>query len=109
MTALLALLLNPRVLGVLAVVAVLGFGWIHYSGLRADLAEARQELAAAKEQARQYKEGMAALEEAYAQLSASKQAAREAEAEVRTAPESDNGPVGPLLENLRKRRFGGQP
>ncbi len=109
MNALLALILNPRVLGVLAVLAAVGFGWLHYTGLRTELIETRQELANAREEARQYKEGMAALEEAYEQLSASKTAAREAEAAVRSAPDSDNGPVAPLLEDVRQRRFGGRP
>lgn len=101
-------LLNPRVLGVLAIVAVIGFGWLHYTGLRSDLAEAQHELASAREEARRYKEGMAVLEEAYEQLYASKAAAREAEAAVRSAPAADDGPVAPLLEDLRQRRFGGR-
>lgn len=119
-------LLDPRVLGALAVAGVVGLGWWHYTGLRDDLATARTELAAAKtameaavsiaeqnaqqlEKAEaQHRAALTAMEEAYTELIAATDAAREAEADVRSAPESEDGPVAPLLDDLRKNRFGGQ-
>jgi hypothetical protein len=47
MTALLGVLLHPRVLAKAGVLAVIWLGWSHYTGLRDDLAAARQGLATA--------------------------------------------------------------
>lgn len=125
MSALLAILLNPRVLLAIVVAGAITVGWLHYQGLVSDLETARQDLASARanleiaigvaehnaEAARQADEDrrrtVAELEAAQEQLAAATAASREAEAEVRTAPAERDGSVAPLLDDLRLKRFGG--
>jgi hypothetical protein len=112
---LLGLLLDPRIIGVVAFSLLLFAGWSHYTGLKSDLATARIETAAATSRAiaakklandnaaelaraqEQHRAAIAALEDANARLAASAHASREVEGAVRVAPESHDGPVAPLL------------
>lgn len=121
----LGILLNPRVLLAIVAAGAIAFGGLHYQGLVRDLEAARQDLASARanleiaigvaehnaETARQADEDrrrtVAELEAAHEQLAAATAVSREAEAEVRTAPADRDGPVAPLLDDLRLRRFGG--
>lgn len=125
MSLLVRLLLDPRILCGLLVAGTLGLGWWHYNGLKSDLAEAQRELVGTKAAMQatvaiaennaeqlakaetQHRAASAALEEAYEELAAATDAARSAEADVHAAPEDDDGPVAPLLDALRKNRFGG--
>lgn len=125
MNVFLAILLNPRVLAGILVAAALTLGWLHYRGLVSDLETARQDLASAQanletaigaaehnaEAARQADEDrrrtVAELEAAQERLAAATAANREAEAEVQKAPAERDGPVAPLLDDLRLKRFGG--
>ena len=104
--------------------AGLVFGiWTHYTGLRTDLATARSDLAAATTRAETAEQlanrnaaaalkadidrraAISALEGAQAALRENSTRARDAESSIRSAPDSDDGPVAPLLEGLRSRRF----
>lgn len=127
MTFLLRLLAEPRVIAVVLVAAALGLGWWHYTGLRSDLATARADLVAAQAEMRaaieianqnveqlrraeaQHRASIAALEDAYESLTAVREQARRAEQDVIAAPAGRDGPVAPILEDLRINRFGGQP
>jgi len=126
MSFILRLLLDPRILCAILAAGGLALGWWHYTGLKSDLVEARRELVDAKaamqaavaiaennaeQLARaeaQQRAVLTAMEEAYEALAAAADAARDAEAGVHAAPEADDGPVAPLLEQLRQNRFGGQ-
>ena len=125
MNAVLGILLNPRVLAGILLACLIAAGWLNYRGLVSDLEAARQDLASARaslevalsvaeqnaEAARQADEDrrrvVAELEAAHEQLAAAAAANREAEAEVRAAPDDRDGPVAPLLDDLRLKRFGG--
>ena len=127
MIAFLRILLEPRVVAVLLVGGAVALGWWHYTGLKTDLATAQSDLAdakvqmktavdAAKENAEQVKKleaqqraVIAAIEEASEEIAKITDAARAAEQDIIAAPEADDGPVAPLLEDLRRKRFGGQP
>lgn len=125
MTAVLSLLLNPRVLGVIAVVAVLAGGYWHYTALRADLADAREAAADARAQADRaiaiaednaaqlekereaHRAVVAALEDLHEELSdLTEEARREDEIILSSPPEAD-GPMPPVLGDYLLRRFGG--
>ena len=126
MSALLGLLLNPRVLGFLAAAGLVTFAVLHYTGLRSDLATAIEDVAAARASAeiaigaaegnadalaraqaehRRTLEVIADLEE---ELADWRDVSTEAEAEIHQAAPEDNPPVPGVLETLRQRRFGGQ-
>ena len=119
----LAALLDPRLLGGLAVAGLLWAGWSHYTGMRDDLVSARSDLAAVTTRAENAEHlanrnaaaalkadidrraAVSALEAAQAALRENSSRSRDAETEIRSAPESDDGPVAPILETLRARRF----
>jgi uncharacterized protein HemX len=119
-------LLDPRVLGALAVAVVIWLGWSHYTGLRDDLDAARTELAASKvalDQAvtlaennaaqlekatEQHKAALTAMEEAFADLTTILDEAQQEDAKILSAPAEDNGPVPPVLGDFLLRRFGGE-
>lgn len=119
----LSALLDPRILGALAAAALVFGVYVHYTGLRDDLATARTDLAAATTRAETAEQlatrnaqaalkadidrraAISALEGAQAALRENSTRSRDAETAVRSAPDSDDGPVAPLLEDLRSRRF----
>lgn len=125
MNAVLAILLNHRGLAGILLAGLIAAGWLHYRGLvnnleaaRQDLASARANLEAALAVAEQNAEAalqadedrrrvVAELEAAHEQLAAAAAANREAEAGVLAAPDDHDGPVAPLLDDLRVKRFGG--
>lgn len=111
---------------VIAIVALVGGGYWHYRSVVADLrkaeaanailtsqrdaaisAAASNAAAAAKADADRLRV-VAELETAQAQISAA--AARDLQTikDVLTAPDKEDGPVSPLLEKLRAKRFGGR-
>jgi hypothetical protein len=123
--ALLSFLLNPKALAAAAVVALLVVGYVHYRGLISDLETARADLVAARadaalaisaaatnaEQAAKADQDrrrvVAELEAAQAELQSLKDSSHAEEEKILTAPETADGPVAPLLEDWRKRRYGG--
>jgi len=137
MMGLVRFFLDPRVLAVLPVLLVagaVGLGWWHYTGLKSDLATTQADLATAKadlevaraqmraaveiaqgnaEQVKklepQQRAVIAAIEQAHEEIAKIADEARAAEQEIVAAPEEHDGPVAPLLEDLRRKRFGGQP
>lgn len=111
---------------VLAILALIGGGYWHYRSVVADLREAEvanvllasqrdaaitaaasNAAAAAKADADRMRI-VAELETAQAELAAT--AARDLETvkEILSAPDEEDGPVSPLLEKLRAKRFGGR-
>lgn len=125
MSALLGILLNPRVLGLIAVVGVLTAGYFHYTGLRSDLEAAREDAVATRTNAEiaiaaaeNNAEALRRAEEAHRRTLAVLQELEEerddladvssqAEADILTASPEDNPTVPGVLEQLRQNRFGG--
>ena len=125
MSALLSLLLNPRVLAILAVGAVVTFGWLHYSGLKSDLASAQEDLVAARAAAQvaidaaetnaealrraeeEHRRTLAVMQELEEELDDLADISSQAEADILTAAPEDNPAVPGVLEQLRQNRFGG--
>ena len=123
--ALLNLLLNPKALAVISVIALVAVGYVHYRGLVSDLGTARADLVSAQadaalaisaaasnaEQAAKADEDrrrvVAALEAAQAELESLRTASHAEEERILTAPEEADGPVAPLLNEWRQRRYGG--
>ena len=115
-----------KLAGIVAVLAAIGFGYWHYTSLVSDLREAQaanailtsqrdaaistanaNAQAAAKADADRLRV-VAELEIAHDEIAAA--AARDLETvrEILQAPEEEDGPVSPLLEKLRAKRFGGR-
>lgn len=111
---------------VIAVILLVGGGYWHYRSVVADLREAEaanvlltsqrdaaistanaNAQAAAKADQDRLRV-VAELEVAHAEIAAA--AARDLETvrEILSAPDGDDGPVSPLLEKLRAKRFGGR-
>jgi hypothetical protein len=111
---------------VIAILALVGGGYWHYRSIVADLrvaeaanavlttqrdaaisAAASNAAAVAKADADRLRV-IAELEVAYGEIAAA--AARDLETvkEILTAPDEEDGPVSPLLEKLRAKRFGGR-
>jgi hypothetical protein len=117
------ILLDPRILGALAAAGLVVGIYLHYTGLRDDLATARSDLASMTTRAETAEQlanrnaaaalkadidrraAISALESAQTALKENSVRSRDAESTVRSAPDSDDGPVAPLLEDLRQRRF----
>ncbi|MBK3745068.1 hypothetical protein G3A39_38400 [Paraburkholderia aspalathi] len=118
-------LLNFKLIGSVIVVAALTLSWVHYTALKADLENTRTELAVAnlavetaihaakvtaetleKVQA-EHQKTVGILEDVQFSLATMQSKNRQLEAEIiSVAPEKD-GPVAPVLEDLRQVRFGG--
>jgi phage I-like protein len=97
--------------------------WSHYTGLRDDLATARSDFSAMTTRAESAEQlanrnaaaalkadidrraAISALETAQAAFRENSIRSRDAETAIRSAPDSDDGPVAPILEGLRSRRF----
>ncbi|WP_117195950.1 hypothetical protein [Rhizobium terrae] len=115
-----------KIAGIVAVLAAVGFGYWHHTSVVADLkaAEAANTIltsqrdaaistangnaqAAAKADQDRLRV-VAELEAAHAEIEAA--AARDLETvrEILLAPDEEDGPVSPLLEKLRAKRFGGR-
>jgi len=115
-----------KIAAIVAVIAAIGLGYWHYTAVLGDLkaAEAANVLltsqrdtaistananaaAAAKADADRLRV-VAELEAAHAEIEAA--AARDLETvrEILQAPDEEDGPVSPLLEKLRAKRFGGR-
>ena len=115
-----------KLAGIVAVLAAVGLGYWHYTSVVADLkaAEAANAIltsqrdaaistananaqAAAKADADRLRV-VSELEIAHQEIAAA--AARDLETvkEILQAPDEEDGPVSPLLEKLRARRFGGR-
>lgn len=121
--SIISILANPRILGAIAVAGITWLAWSHYTGLRADLSAARSNLAAMTTRAESAEQiardnaaavlradedrrtAVAALEDAQIRISSMARVSRDADVAVRSAPDDDDGPVAPLLEALRERRF----
>lgn len=121
---LLKLLLNPRVLAAIGITALATFGYLHYRGLVDDLQTAQESLATAraaaqtaistaKDNAAQAQKAdeerrrvVAELEAAHAELDALKESSRDEERRILETPDSADGPVAPVLEQWRARRYG---
>lgn len=126
MSALLSLLLNPRVVAVLAACALVAFGWSHYTGLRDDLRDARQDAVAARAAAdiaidaaennaaaaakadEDRRRVVAALEQAQAEFDAMRDTSRLEEQEIIAAPDDKDGPVSELAHDWQRRRYGAE-
>jgi hypothetical protein len=115
-----------KITGIVAVIAAVGLGYWHYTSVVADLREAQaanvlltsqrdaaistanaNAAAAAKADADRLRV-VGELEAAQAEIAAA--AARDLETvrEILQAPDEEDGPVSPLLEKLRAKRFGGR-
>lgn len=111
---------------VLAILAFIGGGYWHYRSVVADLREAEvanvllasqrdaaitaaasNAAAAAKADADRMRI-VAELETAQAELAATAAQDLETVKEILSAPDEEDGPVSPLLEKLRAKRFGGR-
>ncbi|OHV83636.1 hypothetical protein [Rhizobium sp. LCM 4573] len=111
---------------VVAVLALIGGGYWHYRSVVADLQEAEaanvlltsqrdaaisaansNAQAAAKADADRLRV-VAELEIAHAEIAAAAARDMETVREILRAPDEENGPVSPLLEKLRAKRFGGR-
>lgn len=117
-------LLNLRVLAVLAIVAVMTAGYMHYTGLKADLqaavedaasARANAELAISAAEANAYqlaqekkahRRTIAILEDLQEELGDLEEEARREDAKILSSPPEANGPVPPVLGDFLLRRFG---
>lgn len=124
-TFLFNLFTSPRFLAAAAVVGMLTVGYVHYRGLVSDLETARADLVSARLDAQQAisaaatnaaqaakadadrRRVVAELEAAQAELESLRTASHAEEEKILTAPETADGPVAPLLEDWRKRRYGG--
>lgn len=115
MTAALTIL-RSRFTWSLIAVGIVVLAWLHYQGLRRDLTDALHRADVAEQIARDNAEAVLradadrraaveALQQAQAAFAENVARAREEEDAVRTAPPSEDGPVAPLLEALRQRRF----
>lgn len=115
-----------KLAGIVAVLAAIGLGYWHYTSVVADLHEAQAanvvltsqrdaaistansnaKAAALADQDRL--RVVAELEVAHAEIEAA--AARDLETvrDILQAPDEEDGPVSPLLEKLRAKRFGGR-
>ncbi len=111
---------------VIAVILLVGGGYWHYRSVVADLRQAEaanavltsqrdaaistanaNAQAAAKADADRLRV-VAELEVAQAEIAASASRDLETVREILTAPDEEDGPVSPLLEKLRAKRFGGR-
>jgi hypothetical protein len=124
-SVLLKLLLNPRVLAAIAVTALVTIGYVHYRNLVSDLQTAQESLSVAraaaqtaistaKDNAAQAAKAdedrrrvVAELEAAHAELDALRASSRDEDRRILETPEADDGPVAPILEQWRARRYGG--
>lgn len=115
-----------KIVGIVSVLAAIGLGYWHYTSVVADLkaaeaanvlltsqrdaaittANANAQAAAKADQDRL--RVVAELEVAHEEIAAA--AARDLESvrEILSAPDEEDGPVSPLLEKLRAKRFGGR-
>ncbi|MCH4539487.1 hypothetical protein [Ochrobactrum sp. A-1] len=119
------ILSNLRLILGLALAAILVAGWLYIGHLKSRLAESDAQLALANAQLKltvdvananaeairqadaEHKRTLDLLNEVQTSLNETSILNRELEREIAsTAPEND-GPVAPVLENLRKRKFAG--
>ncbi|WP_114945888.1 hypothetical protein [Microvirga calopogonii] len=116
-------ILRSRFTWSVAAAGLVVLAWLHYQGLRADLTDAliqaklanearksaevraAENAEAAAQADRDRKAVVDALEELQGRVANNANVARGEERTVQSAPTSDDGPVAPLLEGLRQRRF----
>lgn len=105
------------------VISVVGYGWWTYATIKSDLTDAQQQVAAQTARAVAAEElaannaaqaikadadrrlAVSALEEQQSEISNLRATGRDLEQQIAASPESDDGPVAPVLEHLRGARF----
>lgn len=124
-TFLFNLFTNPKILTAVAIIGMLTVGYVHYRGLVSDLETARSDLVSARADAalaisaaatnaaqaakadQDRRRVVAELEAAQAELQSLKDSSHAEEEKILTAPAEADGPVAPLLNDWRQRRYGG--
>lgn len=116
---------NIRLILGLLIAAILIGGWLYISHLKSRLAETDAQLALANAQLQitidvansnaeavkqadaEHKRTLALLNEVQTSLNETSILNRELEREIASTMPENDGPVAPVLENLRKRKFAG--
>ncbi|MDH0123317.1 hypothetical protein ABE562_04965 [Brucella intermedia] len=116
---------NLRLILVLALTAALVGGWLYIRDLKSKLAESDAQLALANAQLKltidvansnaeavkqadaEHKRTLALLNQVQTSLQETAVLNRELEREIASGDAGADGPVAPVLENLRKRKFAG--
>jgi len=119
------LLSNLRLILVLALATILLGGWLYIRDLKSKLAESDAQLALANAQLKltidvansnaealkqadaEHKKTLALLNQVQTSLQETAVLNRELERELASTDAGADGPVAPVLENLRKRKFAG--
>jgi len=120
-----SILSNLRLILVLALTAALVGGWLYIRDLKSKLAETDAQLMLANAQLKltidvansnaeavkkadaEHKRTLALLNEVQTSLQETSLLNRELEREIASTTPENDGPVAPVLENLRKRKFTG--
>ncbi|SPL65054.1 hypothetical protein [Ochrobactrum soli] len=120
-----SILSNIRLILGLLLAAILIVGWIYISHLKSKLAESDAQLTLANAQLKltvdvansnaeavkmadaEHKRTLALLNEVQTSLNETSLLNRELDREIASTTPENDGPVAPVLENLRKRKFAG--